>query len=219
MDMNLSKFWEMVEDRGSWCATAHGISKSEKQRSDWTTITDGWIILCCIYVPPLLYGYLICFHIAATVYSAAVNTGACIFSSYCFLRIYAQEWDSWLYSSIFYFFKEPPYCSTWWLYPIYIPTNSVGGFLTGLTSRNARGHQEAGGNKMQVTDFFFSLHFSVENSWFFLNLIFLKQWANQCIFLTEMFFWNCVNETVYLLWNLLLLLLSRFSRVRLCATP
>ena len=25
MDMNLSKLWEMVEDRGAWCATVHGL--------------------------------------------------------------------------------------------------------------------------------------------------------------------------------------------------
>jgi len=24
MDMNLSKLWEMVEDRGAWCAEIHG---------------------------------------------------------------------------------------------------------------------------------------------------------------------------------------------------
>ena len=29
MDMNLSKFWELVRDRGAWHATAHGVSKSQ----------------------------------------------------------------------------------------------------------------------------------------------------------------------------------------------
>ena len=29
MDMNLSKLWEMVEDRGAWRAAAHGITKSQ----------------------------------------------------------------------------------------------------------------------------------------------------------------------------------------------
>ena len=28
MDMNLSKLWETVKDRGDWCATVHGVSKS-----------------------------------------------------------------------------------------------------------------------------------------------------------------------------------------------
>ena len=28
MDMNLSKLWEIVEDRGAWCATVHEVTKS-----------------------------------------------------------------------------------------------------------------------------------------------------------------------------------------------
>ena len=28
MDMNLSKLWEIVEDRGAWYATVHEVSKS-----------------------------------------------------------------------------------------------------------------------------------------------------------------------------------------------
>ena len=29
MDMNLSKLWEIVEDRGAWHATIHGVTKSQ----------------------------------------------------------------------------------------------------------------------------------------------------------------------------------------------
>ena len=29
MDMNLSKFWEIAEDRKAWCASVHGIAKSQ----------------------------------------------------------------------------------------------------------------------------------------------------------------------------------------------
>ena len=29
MDMNLSKFWEIVEDRGAWRAAVHGIAESD----------------------------------------------------------------------------------------------------------------------------------------------------------------------------------------------
>ena len=28
MDINLSKLWEMVKDRETWCATVHGVTKS-----------------------------------------------------------------------------------------------------------------------------------------------------------------------------------------------
>ena len=28
MDMNLSKLWEMVRNRGDWCAAVHGVAKS-----------------------------------------------------------------------------------------------------------------------------------------------------------------------------------------------
>ena len=29
MDMNLSKLWEIVEDRGAWCAAVHGVTKNQ----------------------------------------------------------------------------------------------------------------------------------------------------------------------------------------------
>ena len=29
MDMNLSKFWAMVKDRGAWHATVHGVAKNQ----------------------------------------------------------------------------------------------------------------------------------------------------------------------------------------------
>ena len=29
MGMNFSKFWEIVKDRGAWCAAVHGVIKSQ----------------------------------------------------------------------------------------------------------------------------------------------------------------------------------------------
>ena len=36
MEMSLSKLQEMVMDREAWCATAHGVTKSQTRLSDWT---------------------------------------------------------------------------------------------------------------------------------------------------------------------------------------
>ena len=34
LDMNLSKLWEMVKGRGAFCATVHGVTKSQTCFSD-----------------------------------------------------------------------------------------------------------------------------------------------------------------------------------------
>ena len=40
MDMNLSKLWETVKDRGAWCAVVHEVTKSQTQLNNWTVATN-----------------------------------------------------------------------------------------------------------------------------------------------------------------------------------
>ena len=46
MDMNLSKLWETVENRGAWWATVHGVAKSWTQLNDSTTTITNFSLKC-----------------------------------------------------------------------------------------------------------------------------------------------------------------------------
>ena len=48
MNINLSKLWRIVEERGTWSAAVHGIAKSWTQLRDWTTTAAlySWCFRC-----------------------------------------------------------------------------------------------------------------------------------------------------------------------------
>ena len=58
MAMNLSQLWEIGEDRGAWCATVHGVTKSQTLLSDWTTSSTFLVKVkkICLLKPKELFG-------------------------------------------------------------------------------------------------------------------------------------------------------------------
>ena len=51
MDMNLRKYWEILEDRRVWQAVVHGVAK----RKDFTLLTNVCIVKAMVF-PVVMYG-------------------------------------------------------------------------------------------------------------------------------------------------------------------
>ena len=51
MDMNLSRFWEIMKDRETWYAAVHEVTKSQTQLSNWTTTTNHTFLSPWIMFP------------------------------------------------------------------------------------------------------------------------------------------------------------------------
>ena len=50
MDMSLSRLRELVMDREAWRVAIHGVTKSRTWLSDWSELTEEWILNHCVCV-------------------------------------------------------------------------------------------------------------------------------------------------------------------------
>ena len=108
--------WALVSF-GSWWWTGRsgmlqpmGVTKSRTRLSNWTELNIPLYISLCQRTSRLLPCLGYCKQ------HCSEYRSACIFLNYGFLEIYAHEWDCCItWQFYFYFLKEYPYCSSWWL--------------------------------------------------------------------------------------------------------
>ena len=104
MDTNLSKLWEIVENRGAWLASVHGTTKSQTWLREWTRVIlllVSWEISTFFF----FFEKLACCHCcsAAQLYLILCNPMDCstpCFSVFHYLPEFAQTHVHWVDDAI-----------------------------------------------------------------------------------------------------------------------
>ena len=79
MDMSLSKFQEIVEDKGAWCATVRGVTKNWIRLSSWTTTTvaSNWLdSLMCLAL------WIHCYCLVSWLFGAGWGRGGAVITAH-----------------------------------------------------------------------------------------------------------------------------------------
>ena len=80
MHMSLSKCWEMVKDREAWCATVHGVARTQTWLSDWTTTIAlyGYTTFCLSIYSLMVIWIFPCFGYYETCFYGHLYTSFCV---------------------------------------------------------------------------------------------------------------------------------------------
>ena len=80
---SLSRLWEMVMGRETWCAAVSGFTKSQAQLSDWTTTKEE------LYVPKwFIYKWVNSWVHNMSSFCLKFGTGAWVLRCPCFQQLY-----------------------------------------------------------------------------------------------------------------------------------